>query len=165
MAVGVVAGVVRLLCRSRPSSSSRLVLVGVDGVGILILIFWGGSACFSVWRARRLWKDPDYYQQVVGRGVFRFGDDVSRGLVRGWAPFSVGVMALMAAMAMFIIAGVGQRPNEGPSAAAVTAGLLLVLFVVGVVLQLLVAWFNRPRWCVPRLPPAGDRCVGGAIPA
>ncbi|MDX3078531.1 hypothetical protein [Streptomyces sp. MI02-7b] len=118
-------------------------------VGILILIFWGGSACFSAWRARRLWKDPDYYQQVVGQGAFRFRDDVSRGLVRGWAPFSVGVLALMAAMTMFVIANVGQHANEGPSAAAITAGLLLVVFVAGVVLQLSVTWFNRPRWCVP----------------
>ncbi|MFJ9900975.1 hypothetical protein ACIQPR_47465 [Streptomyces sp. NPDC091280] len=59
------------------------------------------------------------------------------------------MVALMAAMMMFIIAGVGQRPHEGPSAAAVVAGLLLVVFLVGVGLQLSVAWFNRPRWCVP----------------
>ncbi|MGW0584609.1 hypothetical protein ACWD25_53960, partial [Streptomyces sp. NPDC002920] len=118
-------------------------------VGIFLLIFWVGSTCFSVWRAQRLWKDPDYYQQVLGQGVFRFRDDINRGLVRGWAPFSIGGVALTAAMMMFIIAGVGQRPHEGSVAALVVAVLLLVVFLAGVVLQLSVAWFNRPRWCVP----------------
>ncbi|MGJ5752912.1 hypothetical protein FB563_1019 [Streptomyces puniciscabiei] len=121
---------------------------GAIGVGIFLLVFWGGSACFSVWRAQRLWKDPDYYQQVVSRGVFRFKEDVSRGLVRGWAPFAAGVVALLPAMLMFVAAGVGQH-QEGPSPAVVVAVLLIVVFLVGVVLQLTVAWFNRPRWCVP----------------
>ncbi|MFD5793103.1 cytochrome P450 [Streptomyces diastatochromogenes] len=67
---------------------------GVIVVGILLLIFWGGSACFSAWRAQRLWKDPDYHRRVVNQRMFRFRDDVSRGLVRGSAPFSVGLVAL-----------------------------------------------------------------------
>ncbi|MEU3838676.1 hypothetical protein AB0E88_01345 [Streptomyces sp. NPDC028635] len=118
-------------------------------MGVLLLVFWGGSACFSAWRAQRLWKDPDYYRRVVNQRVFRFKADVSRGLVRGWAPFAVGLVALLAAMVMFIAVGVGQRPHKGPSVALVIAALLFVVFLAGVVLQLLVAWFNRPRWCVP----------------
>ncbi|WP_460060699.1 hypothetical protein [Streptomyces sp. YKOK-I1] len=144
---------VLLLCSpaAMPTTPSPTSPVGSEliVVGIFLLVFWGGSACFSAWRAQRLWKDPDYYQQVVGQGVFRFRDDISRGLVRGWAPFSVGIVALMAAMTMFIVGGVGQRPHEGSFAALVVAVLLLAVFLAGVVLQLSVAWFNRPRWCVP----------------
>ncbi|WP_369227703.1 hypothetical protein AB5J52_45970 [Streptomyces sp. R39] len=118
-------------------------------VGIFLLVFWGGSACFSLWRAQRLWKDPDYYRHVVGQGVFRFRDDINRGLVRGWAPFSAGGVALTAAMTMLVVGGVGRRPYKGSVAALVVAAVLIVVFLAGVVLQLSVAWFNRPRWCVP----------------
>ncbi|WP_330287311.1 hypothetical protein [Streptomyces sp. NBC_00576] len=118
-------------------------------MGIFLLLFWGGGACFSVWRARRLWTDPGYYQRVVDQRVFRFKDDVSRGLVRGWAPFSVGALAMLVAMVFFIVIGAGQHQHGSPSAAPVVALLLVLVFVIGIVLQLSIAWFNSPRWCVP----------------
>lgn len=115
------------------------------GLGFVILAFWLGSAGFALRRAWKLWRDPQYFNQVVQQvAISGFKPETRRGMVRGWIPFAGGLVA-MAAGFPFVMVGTSAQ-----GVAVLLVGLsLTAIFVVGVVLQLSVAWFNRPRWCVP----------------
>ena len=115
---------------------------------IIVMSFLVAVSGFSVWRAVRLWRHPEYFFYVVASQafVFPFKKDVRRGLVRGWVPFSAAFVALTCGMLALIATNSQQDPHSPWGIVGIG---FVALFLLGFVLQLSVVWFNRPRWCIP----------------
>lgn len=127
---------------------------------IAALIFAGFLAVvsgFAVWRSVKVWRQDEAYllRTSAWMVVFPVAPDFRRGLARGRAPFAVGLAALTVAMILFIAGGAASPHMARPIPGArppwpILVGLpFLAAFLAGEVLLLSVAWFNRPRWCVP----------------
>lgn len=103
---------------------------------------------FSVWRAVRLWRDPQYYERLVTLGLFRFSPRVTGGIARGWVPFAFSIVSLAVGLSLLIVGETADGGSSSPE--LVVAGLALVgVFLIGVVLHIVVIWTNRPRRLVP----------------
>ncbi|WP_145935975.1 hypothetical protein [Amycolatopsis bartoniae] len=112
---------------------------------ILILVYLESAALFCCWRSYRLWRSREYFERVIKQMlVIPFGNDVCRGLLRGWLPFTLGVTALAVSVPMLLF---GTARMNGPILLAAIS--LVGVTAVGVFLQLTVTWFSRPKWCIP----------------
>lgn len=109
-----------------------------------MLLFSAGVAIFTVRWAVRAWRDPQYFRLKVSF-FGPFNEDMLHGLSRGLAPFAASMTALALALPFLLISMVAPR-NHG---FAVIGLSLVLVFVAGVALQVAVAGFNRPKWCVP----------------
>lgn len=120
--------------------------------GVLVCAFFGMLGIFLVRTSVAMWRDGrnsvEAFSSLALR-MSRTGRKLHYGLIRGWIPFTFGMVCLAVAMPFVIVVDSNGSAKRGASLPVVIAIILIALFCCGMILQFYVALFARPKWCIP----------------
>lgn len=120
---------------------------------VIFTVFLVIASIFMTVRVARLWtRDERYFSRVSAwTAALPVRAAMSRGLARGVTPLTAGLIFLTFSFVLITIFVAPQATSTAaPRWAVLLATSFLAVFLAGVALQFTIAWFNRPRWCVPR---------------
>lgn len=121
--------------------------MGVGGLvaGIIMVV---AALVFGPWLCTKVWRDPAYADTISRGGrMLPFGYATSRGVTRGMLGLWFGLAFLGAGT--IAVALLPSGPTQKASTGLITAIVLYCIGVFGIALNVLIVWFNQPRFLVP----------------